>query len=67
MDWNQIEKIWAMMAKRMRAEPPCGKLQENMVAQPLCGNQSRPINSLIKEEVAVSLEIALKTSALSLR
>ncbi len=57
MDWTQIETKWAVMARRIRADVPCGKAEDNMVVRRLGGKDDMPKRIIIKGGVAVSVEI----------
>jgi len=57
MDWNQIETKWAVMARRIRADVPCGKPDEGLVALRLGDKVDVPKRIVIKGAVAVNIKI----------
>ena len=61
MDWNQIETKWSAMARRIRADAPCGHIQESTLSHDRVGQRTSA-----KEVVANHGVVAL-TSILEIR
>lgn len=51
MDWNQIERQWAAMARRIRADSPCANPGETTI-MPLSGGRSERAEPVDKVALA---------------
>lgn len=72
MDWKQIESNWAVMARRIRADVHCGKIDDSVVLHRRAG-KSETAESVVAQQVvaqqiaAVRPEIAQKRNPVSTR
>lgn len=65
MDWDQIETKWAVMARRIRADVQCGKLDDSMILRRRRAKDEVARRIVAKETVAASAEIAKKRNPVS--
>lgn len=65
MDWTQIETKWAVMARRIRADVKCGKIEESVVLRRLGGKEEVRRSIVAKEIIAGDAKVAQKRDPLS--
>ena len=52
MDWNQIETKWSAMARRIRADAPCGPTQETTLSPDQVGQRAATKGVVVNQGVA---------------
>lgn len=57
MNWEQIEAKWAVMARRVRADVPCGRTQDTILLQDRTDVREAAIGGISRHDVAASIEI----------
>ena len=61
MDWNQIETKWSAMARRIRADAPCGPTQEIALLPDKLGQRAIP------KAIVANQGVAALTSVVEIR
>ncbi|MGV8951451.1 MAG: hypothetical protein ACOH2M_10145 [Cypionkella sp.] len=61
MNWEQIEAKWAVMARRVRADVPCGRKQDTTLLQDRADAREAAINVISRQGVSSSIEITQKS------
>ena len=61
MNWEQIEAKWAVMARRVRADVPCGRTQDTILLQDRADAREAAINVISRQGVSASIQITQKT------
>jgi len=67
MDWKQIETNWAVMARRIRADVHCGKIDDGEVLHRRTGKCEAAEIVVAQQVVAVSIESTQKRNPASTR
>lgn len=67
MDWDQIEKKWAVMARRIRADVQCGKADDSVLTLRPLGKTEGSADVVAKHSVAASTAITQKREPVSTR
>jgi hypothetical protein len=67
MDWKQIETNWAVMARRIRADAQCGKIDDGTILQHRKCKVEVAESIVAKQIAAVSTEFAQKRNPVSTR
>ena len=60
MNWEQIEAKWAVMARRVRADVPCGRTQDTILLQDRADAREAAINVISRQGVSASIQITQK-------
>lgn len=61
MNWEQIETKWAAMARRICADVPCGRTEDNILLQDRADARQAVINVISRQSVAASIQITQKS------
>ena len=61
MNWEQIEAKWAVMARRVRADVPCGRTQDTILLQDRADAREAAINVISRQGVSASIQITQKS------
>lgn len=60
MNWEQIEAKWAVMARRVRADVPCGRTQDTILLQDRADAREAAIKVISRQGVSASIQITQK-------
>ncbi len=67
MDWNQIETKWAVMARRIRADVRCGKMDESILMLRRVGKDGANARVVVTQTVSVTANVTQKREPMSTR
>ena len=61
MNWEQIEAKWAVMARRVRADVPCGRTQDTILLQDRADAREAAIKVISRQGVSANIQITQKS------